>query len=1107
MRMAAPAHAEYPVTPVPFTGVDPNGGFWAARLRTNRAVTMPHIFRECEQTGRISNFEKAAGLVEENFEGLFFNDSDVYKTIQGAAYSLATHPDAELQKYIDDLIDKIDSAQWQDGYLNTFHTVPNRRPQDRWKNIKVKHELYCAGHLFEAAAAYYKATGKRKLLDVATKFADRIDSVFGPDRLKFPPGHEEIEIGLVKLYRVTRNQKYLNLAKFFLDQRGRPKGHELYGPYSQDHKPVLEQHHAVGHAVRATYLYSAMVDVGALTGDDRYIDAADTIWNNVVSKKLYITGGVGARHGGEAFGDDYELPNKKAYNETCAAIGNALWNHRLFLAKGHAKYIDLLERIIYNGFLSGVSLSGDTFFYQNPLASDGTNRRPWFKCACCPPNILRFMASIPGFAYAHRDNDLYVNLFIAGSATVKMANNTVTLNQRTRYPWDGQIKITVTPERPARFAINIRIPGWAQNQPVPSDLYRFMKNRPEKVTLKLNGKALPLDIKKGFARINRAWQKGDAIELLLPMPVRRVLAHEKVTNNTGKVALQRGPIVYCAEWADNAGYVRNIALPDSAAFKAEFRPDLLGGVTVITSRDPAILAIPYYTWANRGAGEMAVWLPRKTADALPAPQPVLKPDEFKHHVDYFNSMEQETVVNFVPNAKSWDWIKTNVPLFECPDAGLEQIYYYRWWTFRKHLKNTPDGFVFTEFLTKVGHSGKYNTISCALGHHIYEARWLRNRRYLDQYIKFWYRTGPERRAPHLHSYSNWTADAIYNYYLVNHDRRFLTDMLYDLIEDFQAWEKEKLLTNGLFWQYDVRDGMEESISGSRHQKNARPPLNSYMYAHAMAISKIARNAGKDEITDKYARQASRIKSLLQVLLWNEDHKFFEVLHEYGKLANVREAIGLIPWYFNLPDHGYEQAWLQINDPKGFKAPYGLTTAEQRHPQFDGNGRRTCEWNGPVWPYATSQTLVALANLLRNYHQKFVNKTDYFEMLLTYARTHYKNSKPYIGQYLDFDDGTWILGDKESDRYYNHSTFCDLIITGIAGLVPRDDTTVEVDPLIPHGTWDWFCLDNVRYHNRILTILWDKTGNKYGRGKGLRVYANGKQIAHSDSLTPVTGELP
>ena len=1101
---------DYPITAVPLANVKVDDGFWSARLETNRAVSVRHNFINCERTGRISNFEKAAGLAKGEFTGIFFNDSDVYKAIQGAAYCLRTRPDPELEEYLDSLIDKIASAQWADGYLYTFNTVPQRRPDNRWKDIKVKHELYCAGHFFEAAVAYHQATGKKKILDVAIKLADHIDSVFGPNGLHSPPGHQEIELALVELYRATGNEKYLDLAKFFLDQRGRPRDRKLYGEYCQDHKPVLEQTEAVGHAVRATYLYSAMTDVGVFTGSADYTNAADRIWDDIVSGKLHITGGVGPRHEGESFGKDYDLPNKKAYNETCAAIGFSLWNHRLFLLHGHAKYLDVLERTIYNGFLSGVSLVGDTFFYQNPLASDGKNRRPWFNCACCPPNILRFIPSIPGFAYAHRDNTIYVNLFIAGAASVKIPDSAVTLTQQTDYPWNGSVKITVDPDRPGAFAINVRIPGWARNEPVPSDLYRFMNHLSEEPTLKVNGQPVALNLESGFARIDRTWQKGDTVELNLPMGIRRLLSHKNITDNTGKVALQRGPIVYCAEWIDNGEYVRHLALPDNAKLDAVFRPDMLDTVTTITGANPRLVAVPYYAWANRGPGEMAVWFPRDAEKATPAPARVLSADAFKHHVDYFNSMERETIVNFIPNAKSWDWMKGNVPLFECPDAGFEQIYYYRWWTLRKHLKNTPDGFVFTEFLPNVGHSGKYNTISCALGHQIYEGRWLRDRSYLDEYIRFWYRRGPEGRMGHLHAYSNWAADAVYNHYLVHHDRRFLVDLLEDLIADFEAWEKEKLLDNGLFWQYDVRDGMEESISGSRHHKNVRPPLNSYMFANAVAISKIAEKTRNKDLAEQYARRASEIKSRTQGLLWNDEHKFFEVLHENGKLADVREQIGLIPWCFNLPDPGREQAWLQILDPQGFKAPYGLATAEQRHPDFDGDGRRTCEWNGPVWPYATSQTLVALANVLRNYDQKYVDKADYFAALLSYARIHYQDSKPYIGQYLDFDDGTWILGGNERnerDEYYNHSTFCDLVITGLVGLVPRDDGAVEVDPFVSAEAWDWFCLDNVRYHNRVLTILWDKSGRKYGCGKGLRVYADGKQIAQSDELKRITGQLP
>ncbi|MHC4573239.1 MAG: glycoside hydrolase family 127 protein, partial [Planctomycetota bacterium] len=393
----------------------------------------------------------------------------------------------------------------------------------------------------------------------------------------------------------------------------------------QDHKPVVEQDAAVGHAVRAGYLYCGMADVAALTGDTDYIRALDRIWLNVVSKKLYITGGIGATGKGEAFGNDYELPNNTAYCETCAAIANALWNHRMFLLHGDAKYIDVLERVIYNGFLSGVALQGDKFFYRNPLASDGKHQRsPWFGCACCPTNVVRFVPSVPGYVYAYSGKKLYVNLFIEGTGTLKLANNTVRLRQQTRYPWDGNIKITVEPPRPLRFAIYLRIPGWARNQPVPGDLYRFMNNNSEKVTLKVNGKTARLKMKKGFARIKRKWKMDDTIELALPMPIRRVLCNERVKANNGKVALQRGPIVYCAEAADNGKNVSRILLSADVRLKAQYRKDLLGGLCVLTARirtwhhdqDPVFpdkqtfVAIPYYAWSHRDPGEMAVWLPR-----------------------------------------------------------------------------------------------------------------------------------------------------------------------------------------------------------------------------------------------------------------------------------------------------------------------------------------------------------------------------------------------------------------------------------------------------------------------------------------------------------------
>jgi DUF1680 family protein len=611
------------LTAVPFTDVTVADEFWAPRMETNRKVTVRYDFEKCEQTGRIDNFAKAGGLMEGGFEGIYFNDSDLYKVIEGAAYSLKIHPDPELEKYVDGVIEKIAAAQWEDGYLYTFYSLPKHQPEKRWTEVRDKHELYCAGHFFEAAVAYYQATGKRKILNVAIRLADYIDSVFGPGKKHDVPGHEEIKIGLVKLYGVTGEKRYLALAKFFLDQRGRTDGRELYGEYCQDHKPVVEQDAAVGHAVRAGYLYTGMADVAVLTSDADYIKVLDRIWLDVVSKKLYITGGIGARGGGESFGADYELPNATAYCETCAAIANAMWNHRMSLLHGDAKYIDVLERVIYNGFLSGISLSGDRFFYPNPLASDGKYQRsPWFGCACCPTNIVRFMPSLPGYAYAQKADNVYVNLFIGGSAEIKLPGNTVRMRQQTNYPWDGYVKIKVELERTGKFAVCLRIPGWAQNRPVPSDLYMYPDTNTELISLKVNGNPVAVDIVKGYVPIRRMWQKGDTIELNLPMPIRRVAANSKVKDDLDRTAIERGPIVYCFEGADNPEGVANLILPPAAKLEGEYRGDLLGGIVTITGRgqirqdgekvleDIDVVAIPYYAWAHRGKNEMAVWIPK-----------------------------------------------------------------------------------------------------------------------------------------------------------------------------------------------------------------------------------------------------------------------------------------------------------------------------------------------------------------------------------------------------------------------------------------------------------------------------------------------------------------
>jgi hypothetical protein len=505
---------------------------------------------------------------------------------------------------------------------------------------------------------------------------------------------------------------------------------------------------------------------------------------------------------------------------------------------------------------------------------------------------------------------------------------------------------------------------------------------------------------------------------------------------------------------------------------------------------------------------MAVWLEREKVLAKGSKPTVLSADSFRHYVEYFNEMEPENIVNYISNAESWDWMKENIPLFECPDKHFEKIYYYRWWTFRKHIKKTEDGFIITEFLAPVGHAGKHNSISCALGHHVYEGRWLADQRYIDEYIRFWYRGDNGGPVRNFHQFSGWGSDAIYKKCLVIGDMSFAVDLLDDMVTDYQRWEQDRQHENGLFWQFDVADGMEESISGSRRDKNARPTINSYMYANAVAISKLAEKTGNERLAKEYSGKAAKQKELVETMLWDDEAKFFKSLHPWGKLADVREEFSLIPWYFNLPSDGkgFEQAWEQILDPKGFKAPMGLMTAERRHPDFRSHGVGTCEWDGAVWPFATTQSLVGLANVLRNYEQKIVTKKDYFEALVTYSRSHNYKGRPYIGEYLDENNGKWLTPDSDRSRYYNHSGFCDLVISGLCGLVPRDDDTVEAVPLLPIDTWDWFCLDNVRYHGKILTIVWDRTGEKYGKGKGLRIFADGEEIARSENLQKIRCSL-
>jgi len=630
-----PEKVDYKITGVPFNEVKINDNFWLPKIETNRTVTIPASFAKCEETGRVENFIKAAKK-----EGAFgttfpFDDTDIYKIIEGASYSMSVHPDPKLDHYVDSLITIVAAAQEPDGYLYTARTIDPQHPHkwsgsERWVQESVlSHELYNSGHLFEAASAHYQATGKRNFLNIALKNADLLDQVFGPGKRNDAPGHEIVEMGLVKLYRITGEKKYLNLAKFFIDSRG--KENDPKKAYSQDHKPLIQQDEAVGHAVRAGYLYSGVADVAALTGDSAYLAAIDKIWDNTVSKKLYITGGIGARHEGEAFGNNYELPNLTAYNETCAAIANVYWNYRMFLLHGDAKYIDVLERSLYNGVISGVGLDGKTFFYPNPLECDmhyhfnsgeTLDRQPWFDCSCCPTNMCRFIASVPGYIYAQSNNALYVNLFAQSSSTVQLNKKLpVTISQETKYPWDGQVKISVSPEKTSLFALCLRIPGWAENQVVPSDLYSFVSPETGLISVTVNGEPVQYKTEKGYAVIDREWKQGDVVSYNIPMSIRCVEANTQVADDAGKVAIERGPIVYCLEGADNGVDLMTLSLPDSSKLTESYNSGELSGVVTI-SGDAEIAkgkkvtaqkftAIPYFVWNNRGADEMKVWIPRK----------------------------------------------------------------------------------------------------------------------------------------------------------------------------------------------------------------------------------------------------------------------------------------------------------------------------------------------------------------------------------------------------------------------------------------------------------------------------------------------------------------
>ena len=665
------AQSGYPYTQVPFTAVKitPNT-FWGDRIRAAREVTIPLAFSKCESEHRYKNFEMAAYTLQHpdhpglqtpewdvsKFMGFSFDDTDVYKTIEGASYVLQTYPDQKLKAYIDSVLDVVAAAQEPDGYLYTARTINPKHPhqwsgKQRWEVEEIlSHELYNLGHMVDAACAHYQATGSTRFLDIAKRYADCVVKEVGPNagQACVVPGHQIAEMALARLYVITGEKKYLDEAKFLLDYRGKTDRKDLY---SQSDKPVVEQAEAWGHAVRAGYMYASMADVAALTGDTAYIRAIDTICENIISRKYYLTGGVGARHSGEAFGANYELPNLTAYNETCAAISMVYLFERMFLLHGNARYIDCLERTLYNGVISGMSVDGGKFFYPNPLSSDGEycfnadrtkTRQPWFGCACCPSNLCRFIPSMPGYIYGVRGNSLYVNLFAANTATIQVGGRDVTLEQTTQYPWDGDISLRVASNKAGLFTMKVRIPGWVRNQTVPTDLYNYADAQQPSYSITINGQCIEKDGKQpqpgsdGYVSMTRRWKKGDIVRIHFDMPVRTVEANKRVADDRGRVAIERGPLVYCAEWADNKGINPHHLLISQPQFEVQPTYTIQNtesatdnaktfNVTAITAKaqeasitpegrlatkDVTVRLIPYYAWNHRGAGRMDVWLAR-----------------------------------------------------------------------------------------------------------------------------------------------------------------------------------------------------------------------------------------------------------------------------------------------------------------------------------------------------------------------------------------------------------------------------------------------------------------------------------------------------------------
>ena len=645
----------YPINPVPFTSVKVTPGtFWGQRLEASRKVTVPLAFSKCEETGRYTNFSNAAAHLKDPSKvfkvgGLAFDDTDPYKTLEGAAYILQTYPDKKLEAYCDSVIDVIGTAQEPDGYLYTARTQNPQQPHEwagdkRWSmDEDLSHELYNLGHMVEGAVAYYQATGKRKFLDIACRYADCAIREVGPNpgQMTVVPGHQIAEMAMARLYLVTGNQKYIDFAKYLLDYRGKTT---IKHEYSQAHKPVIEQDEAVGHAVRAAYMYAGMADVAALTGDKDYIKAIDAIWDNIVTKKYYITGGIGATSNGEAFGANYELPNMSAYCETCAAIGNVYVNHRLFLLHGDSKYYDVLERTLYNGLISGVSLEGNGFFYPNPLESMGQHQRQaWFGCACCPSNICRFIPSLPGYIYAVKDRNVYVNLFLSNKGNLAVGGKKVVLSQTTEYPWNGNIAVTIDQNAAGQFALKIRVPGWVKNQVVPSNLYQYSDGKRLNYQILVNGQRVGAISDDGYYTIDRKWKKGDKVQIHFDMEPRTVRANNKVEADRGMISVERGPLVYCAEHPDNNFDIMGALINQNPQFRLG-KGEIAGTPiqTLVTdaqtlnfnkqgrlqAEDQTLTLIPYYAWCHRGSGKMRVWLPQDLNATNPS-QPATLASESK----------------------------------------------------------------------------------------------------------------------------------------------------------------------------------------------------------------------------------------------------------------------------------------------------------------------------------------------------------------------------------------------------------------------------------------------------------------------------------------------